>query len=174
MLATSTFNEILEKIKTSNLNFHIQLSPFSAMISLKKTLVRDRSGNGMPPPFYSSATLDKDVLIYNSKNQMLQNEIESLKCLNQQLANDLDDANKKLECMEIDQENKFNDMSEELSRNIKLVEELSKQNVKLSKENSDVRRDIKKLKDEQVDNMNTYAALENKVKGDYKKEIDSV
>ena len=30
------------------------------------------------------------------------------------------------------------------------------------------------LKDEQVDNMNTYAALENKVKGDYKKEIDSV
>ena len=46
-------------------------------------------------------------------------------------------------------------MSEELSRNIRLAEELSKQNVKLSKENSDVRRDIKKLKDEQVDNMNT-------------------
>ena len=77
MLATSTFNEILEKIKTSNLNFHIQLSPFSAMISLKKTLVRDRSGNCMPPPFYSSATLDKDVdmKLLNSKNQMLQNEI---------------------------------------------------------------------------------------------------
>ena len=144
MLATYTFNEILEIIRTSNLNFHIQLSPFSAMISLKKTVVRDRSGNCMPPPFYSSAIRDKDVDIQYLIPR-IKCCIESHKRLNQQLANDLDDANKKLECIEIDQENKSNDMSEELSRNIKLAEEFSKQNVKLSKENSDVRRDIKKL-----------------------------
>ena len=43
-LASNTFDFILEQIKNSSLNFQIQLSPFSAYISLKKSLVKDRSG----------------------------------------------------------------------------------------------------------------------------------
>ena len=49
MLAKTTFEKILEQIKESNLNFYMQLSPFSASISLKKSFVKDRFGNILPP-----------------------------------------------------------------------------------------------------------------------------
>ena len=49
------FYKILDQIKSSNLNFQLSLSPFSAQISLKKSLVKDRSGNCLlPPPVYQS------------------------------------------------------------------------------------------------------------------------
>ena len=43
-LASNTFDFILEQIKNSSLNFQLQLSPFSAYISLKKSLVKDKNG----------------------------------------------------------------------------------------------------------------------------------
>ena len=36
MAATLAFETIIEQVKLSNLNFHLQLFPFSAVISLKK------------------------------------------------------------------------------------------------------------------------------------------
>ena len=39
MIASQTFDEILQMIQKSNLNFVLQVSPFSANISLKKSLV---------------------------------------------------------------------------------------------------------------------------------------
>ena len=50
MHATEAFKQILDKIQSSNLNFQIQVSPFSAQISLKKSLVKDRAGNILHPP----------------------------------------------------------------------------------------------------------------------------
>jgi hypothetical protein len=50
MAASRTFDSILEKIQRSNLNFQLQISPFSAVISLKKSLVKDKSGNTLLPP----------------------------------------------------------------------------------------------------------------------------
>ena len=44
MAASKAFNKILDCVKSSNLNFCLQLSPFSANISLKKTLVKDKAG----------------------------------------------------------------------------------------------------------------------------------
>jgi hypothetical protein len=55
MAASTTFDYILEQIKTSNPNFWIQLSPFSATISLKKSLVKDVSGLPVMPPIPSHA-----------------------------------------------------------------------------------------------------------------------
>ena len=49
MLASTTFYEILDQIKSSNLNFQLSLSPFSAQISLRKSLVKDRSGRFLLP-----------------------------------------------------------------------------------------------------------------------------
>ena len=43
MLATEAFDQILETIRTSCLNFQMQISPFSAVISLKKSLIKDKS-----------------------------------------------------------------------------------------------------------------------------------
>ena len=50
MLASKAFDSVLEQIKNSCLNFHIQLSPFSAIISLKRSFIRDKSGNLLLPP----------------------------------------------------------------------------------------------------------------------------
>ena len=51
MRATETFDFILNKIQTSCLNFSIQLTPFSAVISLRKSFVTDKFGSiTLPPP----------------------------------------------------------------------------------------------------------------------------
>ena len=43
MMAEETFSNIIQQVQLSNLNFQLQLSPFSAMISLKKTLLKINS-----------------------------------------------------------------------------------------------------------------------------------
>ena len=49
MAASKAFDQILEYVKSSNLNFCLQLSPFSANISIKKTLTKDKSGVHLNP-----------------------------------------------------------------------------------------------------------------------------
>ena len=56
MLASEVFNNILDLTRSSNLNFQLQLSPFSAQISLKRTLVKDRSGAIRLPAVQTSQT----------------------------------------------------------------------------------------------------------------------
>ena len=50
MAACKMFENVLEQVKSSNLNFHLQQSPFSALISLKKSFVKDKSGLIRIPP----------------------------------------------------------------------------------------------------------------------------
>ena len=45
MEATDIFENILKVIKSSNLNYHLEQTPFAARISLKKTAIKDMSGN---------------------------------------------------------------------------------------------------------------------------------
>ena len=49
MLATTTFDSVISQIQDSCLNFTIQLTPFSALISLRKTFVKDKSGLPLLP-----------------------------------------------------------------------------------------------------------------------------
>ena len=44
MAASNIFDLILSQVQHSCLNFQIQVSPFSAVISLKKSLAKDQSG----------------------------------------------------------------------------------------------------------------------------------
>ena len=55
MLADQTFKNIIDGIQNSNLNFQLQVSPFSAFISLKKSLVKDKSGSYLQPPSQAAA-----------------------------------------------------------------------------------------------------------------------
>ena len=50
MLASNAFENIIDKIRSSNLNFQIQMSPFSAYISLKRSLIKEKSGALRLPP----------------------------------------------------------------------------------------------------------------------------
>ena len=51
MFASKAFDDILNTIKNSNLNFHLQQSPFSAVISLKKSLICDKFGSPLLPNY---------------------------------------------------------------------------------------------------------------------------
>ena len=51
MAANTTFTSILNEIQLSNLNFTINVTPFAAYITLKKTLQKDLDGNlAVPAP----------------------------------------------------------------------------------------------------------------------------
>ena len=83
MLARIAFDKILEQIQTSNLNFQLRLSPFSASISLKKSFIRDKSGYFLlPSTGPMPANSENDELVekkehLNQKVDEMQNLIES-------------------------------------------------------------------------------------------------
>ena len=96
MLASEAFDSILDQIKNSCLNFHIQLSPFSAIISLKRSFTKDKSGNLLLPPISrvpvynevvdKNLNLEKDVAVLTKRHDEAVDEckeahgiIESLK-----------------------------------------------------------------------------------------------
>ena len=69
MVAAQTFDSIIQQTITSNLNFQLQMSPFSATISLKKTPIKDRSGT----PIYLQPSLPPQVKtgVIESKNDFV-------------------------------------------------------------------------------------------------------
>ena len=72
MLAAQRFEKILSTIQSSCLNFHLQISPFSAIISLKKSLIKDKSGNFLLPPSRPSD------LATQTQNIILEKKVKSL------------------------------------------------------------------------------------------------
>ena len=87
MCATEVFNSILSQIQISNLNFQLQLSPFSAQISLRKSFVKDRTGAFLLPPLQPSNIPD---LV--NKNLELKNDLTNLRNKYEKLVNDCDHA----------------------------------------------------------------------------------
>ena len=78
MLATKSFDHILELVQTSCLNSHIQISPFSAFISLKKSLIRDQSGKPfLPTKLRNISTENVEALIV--KNRELEKTVHPFK-----------------------------------------------------------------------------------------------
>ena len=78
MLATKSFDHILELVQTSRLNSHIQISPFSAFISLKKSLIRDQSGKPfLPTKLRNISTENVEALIV--KNRELEKTVHPFK-----------------------------------------------------------------------------------------------
>ena len=76
MYATKMFNNILDIIQNSHLNFQLQLSPYSAVISIKKTLIKDRFGLPvMPTLYYQNEKVGK----LETDLQHIQREYEELK-----------------------------------------------------------------------------------------------
>ena len=69
MIAEEKFNCIISEVQKSCLNYNVQLSPFSACISLKKSLVCDKSGSPIVPhhllnvkPFVSSNSYHETLI----------------------------------------------------------------------------------------------------------------
>ena len=81
MAAAVKFDAILTSVQSSNLNFHVEVSPFSAVIHLKKTLIVNKLGvTQIPPPpdsflleqqkSYNFALTQRIVLLENTINSV--------------------------------------------------------------------------------------------------------
>ena len=60
----NTYESVIDQIRSSGLNFQLQLSPFSAQISLKRSLVKERSGVLRCPH-----TLKKEPPVHDHENR---------------------------------------------------------------------------------------------------------
>ena len=69
MLADRTLQQILEEINNSKLNYQLQLSPFAAWISLKKSFIKDKAGAPIFP-----------ISLHNTRNnnENLKNDYQML------------------------------------------------------------------------------------------------
>ena len=75
MEASQQFNDILDAVMGSQLNFQLQLSPFSAMISIKKSLAKNKSGHTLRQKVRLTSSQARDREDVNKiKNLLAQNE----------------------------------------------------------------------------------------------------
>ena len=97
MLASIAFETIIDKIRNSNLNFQLQLSPFSAQISLKKSLVIEKTGVPRLPravnhSVFSNSSLDSEISAFATKNMHLESELGNLRAEYDRAVNDCEEA----------------------------------------------------------------------------------
>ena len=87
MVAENCYNSIIQQVQTSNLNYQLQLSPFAALISLKKTPIKNKSGIPFPvktilpcdAPRGEAAGQSHEVSYQEAKNTKLENELLRVK-----------------------------------------------------------------------------------------------
>ena len=76
MLAKQSFDHILEQVQNSCLNFQMQVSPFSAVVSIKKSFIKNKSGKFQVPPLpRASSEVIKEL---QEKNKNLENDVMNL------------------------------------------------------------------------------------------------
>ena len=80
MMASQKFYSILQEIQSSHLNFQLQLSSFSALISLKKSFVREKDGSVSFPPHLCDKVSEADISDYKGRNEKLVKELDTLRC----------------------------------------------------------------------------------------------
>ena len=78
MCPSTIFYNILNQIQASNLNFQLQMSPFSAVVSLKKSFVKNKSGTTLFPQTLPNAPSANTEYLVN-KNQQLEKDILKLR-----------------------------------------------------------------------------------------------
>ena len=82
MMASKTFDSILDQIQKSNLNFQLRISPFSANISIKRSPVKDMSGaplllpRASPNCSHPASVAETEIL---ASKTLLETSLKSLK-----------------------------------------------------------------------------------------------
>ena len=160
MVASKTFDSILHMIQTSNLNFQLQLSPFSANISIKRSAIKDKSGIpiSLPlnsSPFIPNADADATIEFLNSKVINLESNLDSLRCEHENALHESQAAHQKikhLEAVKIEP-------NEDIEHGNALVNSLSDKVSDLSKENDSLLVKIERQGDEiqDLDRLNKKA-----------------
>ena len=76
MMALKAYENVIDHIRSSGLNFQLQLSPFSAQISLKRSLVKERSGIVLLPPFVTGMLPAHETELKNYKHESFADPLE--------------------------------------------------------------------------------------------------
>ena len=99
MLAAQAFDEILDGIQKSNLNYQMQISPFSAFISLKKSLTKDENGSLILPPVQPA--IGADVVKLVTRIHDLESNLAVQKSNYDEVVNELEIAREKVRGLEL-------------------------------------------------------------------------
>ena len=150
MVASKTFDSILEQIQSSNLNFQLHISPFSANISLKRSPIKDKSGAPMCLPLGSQSCLPSstDAAALASKIFNLERDLESLRKDYEFAVEDSVEAHQKIKYLESQHAVKIEPneaLKKELSEKNYLVNSLNVQISQVSKENYCCQRKVEEL-----------------------------
>ena len=132
--ATTTFDSIVQLIQSSNLNFKLQLSPFAANISLKKTPVKDRFGIPIAPQTVIPDCVNVAAIV--TKNIELENELLEAKKKYAVAKDDCEVARDMLSAMKIKPEKREDP---ELLENKYLVNKHYEEVANLMKENEQLK-----------------------------------
>ena len=150
MEASASFHNILAKIQTSSLNFKLELSPFSAVIWLKKSFVKDKLAHHVPLDVVQAGTgnqaeiqtmiqkyqnLEKANLRLQCDFQEALDYSEEMRIANQNLGAELEYIKMKLEKSE-----------EEIKVKNKQIEGVVEQNRNLKNEIKNVNSKNEKIK----------------------------
>ena len=118
-MAAKKFEDILNQIRSSSLNFRIKVTPFTAVIHLKKSITKDKSGNFLQQStFVNGTNNDNEVAELMTKNLALEQEISDLKISCLKTSESLAEIEKKLELLNRPHENGKNcDENEDKNEN---------------------------------------------------------
>ena len=130
MLATKSFHHIIDEVQSSCLNYQLQISPFSAVISLKKSVLRDISGKPLLPTKLKHDTCNANIENLVAKNIELERE---LKCLLIKHEKVVDENNEKKMKFKVEEASSF------------LIEELESEKNML--------KDALKARDDEIHNL---------------------
>ena len=82
IITTNVFTSIIDPIQTSNINYHLQLSPFSAFISVKRSLVKEKKSRAhwLPEtPVSREPSLESVVVQLVDRNLQLERKLKKVK-----------------------------------------------------------------------------------------------
>ena len=118
-MAAKKFEDILNQIRSSSLNFHLKVTPFTAVIHLKKSITKDKTGNFLQQSTFANGTNnDNGVDELMTKNLALEQEISDLKISCLKTSESLAEIEKKLELLNRPHENGKNcDENEDKNEN---------------------------------------------------------
>ena len=184
MVSEKLFDKIIDNIKQSRLNFQLQQSPYSAIISLKKSFQKDKSGNFVIPADFKNCQGE----VPSRQNQELHAEIERLTSLNTSYLEELEKVKLKLKNVELDLElkcEKYETIDNEVHSLLNENKELKKINTDLIESLKNWKSDaegsiktksevIKKLNKELGEMKEKHSVAISDIKQDYKTQIKSL
>ena len=90
MAVDATFSSIISEIQLSNLNFSLQITPFTAYITLKKSVIKDKHDNQAvpsPPILFLLQQAQQTIRELQEENEQLKIKSDATEMKNDALVN---------------------------------------------------------------------------------------